>query len=168
MNVTDGSITGVEKIRFDSPRSDVTESSDKRVGWTSWMCGYRTGLLLDIDGSDDTGIDVALTSNVIASSQYGGHGETGARRINFATADRVRIPTTLGALADGPRIVELGELDRKVTVELAPEPGPDRVEFKVKDDSPRPGINPYWVRVTQSDMEKAWTSPVFVDYVHPV
>ncbi len=168
VNVTDGSITGVEKIRFDSPRSDVTESSDKRVGWTSWMCGYRTGLILDIDGSKDTGIDVALTSNVIASSQYGGHGETGARRINFAAADRLRIPTTLGALTDGPRIVELGELDRRVTVELAPEPGPDRVEFKVTDDSPRPGINPYWVRVTQSDMEKAWTSPVFVDYVAPV
>ena len=65
-------------------------------------------------------------------------------------------------------MVDLGELDRKVTVELAPEPGPERVEFTVTDESPEPGINPYWVRVTQSDMEKAWTSPVFVDYVAPV
>ncbi|MYA59573.1 MAG: DUF3604 domain-containing protein, partial [Chloroflexi bacterium] len=168
VKLTDGSISSVEKIRFDSPRSDVTETSDKRIAWTSWMCGYRTGLLLDIDGSDETEIDVALTSDVIASSQFGGHGETGARRINFAAADRLRIPTTIGALADGPRIVDLGELDRKVTVELAPEPGPDRVEFKITDASPEPGINPYWVRVTQSDMEKAWTSPVFVDYVAPV
>lgn len=163
-----GSITDAQKIRFDSPRSHVTESSETGLGWTSWTCGYRSGFVLDIDGTPDTGIEVALTSDVIASSQYGGHGETGARRINFAAADRLRIPTTLGALADGPRIVDLGELDRKVTVELAPEPGPDRVEFEVTDHSPKPGINPYWVRVTQSDMEKAWTSPVFVDYVAPV
>ncbi len=129
------------------------------------MCGYRTGLVLDLDGGPDTGIDVALSSDVIASSQYGGHGETGGRRITFANADRLRIPATLGALADGARVVELGQLDRRVTVELAPEPGPERVEFQVVDESPEPGINPYWVRVTQSDMEKAWTSPVFVDWV---
>ena len=163
-----GSINGVKKIRFDSPRSKIVEATDSRVGWESWACGYRSGLLLDVDGDDDTEIEVALSSDVIASSQYGGHGEDGARRITYATADRVRIPTTLGALADGPRVIDLGELDRKVTVELAPEPGPDRVEFRVVDNAPRPGINPYWVRVTQSDMEMAWTSPVFADYVAPV
>ena len=163
-----GSINGVDKIRFDSPRSKIVEATDSRVGWESWACGYRSGLLLDVDGDDDTEIEVALSSDVIASSQYGGHGEDGARRITYASADRVRIPTTLGALADGPRVIDLGELDRKVTVELAPEPGPDRVEFRVVDNAPRPGINPYWVRVTQSDMEMAWTSPVFVDYVAPV
>ena len=163
-----GSINGVKKIRFDSPRSKIVEATDSRVGWESWACGYRSGLLLDVDGDDDTEIEVALSSDVVASSQYGGHGEDGARRITYATADRVRIPTTLGALADGPRVIDLGELDRKVTVELAPEPGPDRVEFRVVDNAPRPGINPYWVRVTQSDMEMAWTSPVFADYVAPV
>ena len=163
-----GSITDARKIRFDSPRSHVTESSDNSLGWTSWTCGYRSGFLLDIDGNPETGIEVNVASDVIASSQFGGHGETGARRINFAAADRVRIPTTLEALADGPRVVDLGELDRKVTVELAPDPGPERVEFTVVDESPKPGINPYWVRVTQSDMEKAWTSPVFVDFVAPI
>ena len=163
-----GSIADARKIRFDSPRSHVTESSDTSLGWTSWTCGYRSGFLLDVDGTPDTGIEVSVASDVIASSQFGGHGETGARRINFAAADRVRIPTTLGALADGPRVVDLGELDRKVTVELAPDPGPERVEFTFVDESPNPGINPYWVRVNQSDMEKAWTSPVFVDYVAPI
>ena len=167
-DVGSGSIKNVEKIRFDSPRSEVTESSDSSVSWSYWGCGYTSGLLLDIDGTDETGIEVALSSDVIASSQYGDHGNDGARRITFAPADRVRIPTTLGALTDGPKRVDLGQLDRAVTVELAPEPGPERVEFSVVDDSPRPGINPYWVRVTQSDMEKAWTSPVFVDFVAPV
>ena len=155
-------------IRFDSPRAEVKKMSDSGVSWSYWGCGYTSGLSLDIDGADDTGIEVALTSDVIASSQYGDHGRDGARRITFAAADRVRIPTTLGSLADGPRRVDLGQLDRAVAVEMAPETGSERVEFSVVDDSPKPGINPYWVRVTQSDMEKAWTSPVFVDFVAPV
>ena len=163
-----GKIADIHKIRFDSPRSHIVDVTDASVSWHSWACGYRSGLLLDVEGDADTGIEVAITSDVIASSQYGGHGEEGARRITFAAADRVLIPTTLGGLADGPRVIELGELDRAVTVELAPEPGPDRVEFQFTDESPEPGINPYWVRVTQSDMEMAWTSPVFVDYVAPV
>ena len=166
--IADGTITDVQKIRFDSPRSGISESTDSNVRWNSWACGYRSGLVLGIDGASNTGIEVAISSDVIASSQYGGHGETGARRINFASADRVRIPTTLGALSDGPKVIDLSQLDRKVTVELAPEPGPDRVEFEFTDHSPEPGINPYWVRVTQSDMEMAWTSPVFVDFVAPI
>ena len=168
IKTTGGSITGVDKIRFDSPRSHITDSTDSGVSWKSWTCGYRSGLLLDVDGTPDTGIEVALTSDVIASSQYGGHGNDGARRITFATADRLHIPTTLGALADGARVINMGELDRAVTIELAPNPGPDRVEFNFTDNSPNPGINPYWVRVTQSDMEKAWTSPVFVDFIAPI
>ena len=165
VKVSDGLIKKIEKIRFDSPRSEVTESSESVVGWSYWGCGYTSGLVLDVEGTEDTGIDVALMSDVIASSQYGDHGGDGARRITFATADRVRIPTTLGSLVDGPRRVDLGQLDRAVAVEMAPEPGAERAEFSVVDDSPRPGINPYWVRVTQTDMEKAWTSPVFVDFV---
>ena len=165
VRVAEGSLIGVQKIRFDSPRSEISEETYSSVRWKSWACGYRSGLVLGIDGTPDTSIEVMLSSDVIASSQYGGHGETGARRITFSTADRVRIPTSLGALADGPRVVDMGELDRKATVELEPLPGSDRVEFEFVDESPKPGINPYWVRVTQSDMEMAWTSPVFVDYV---
>ena len=75
-------------------------------------------------------------------------------------ASRLRRQTGFGyrrlwvRLTDGPKRIDLGQLDRAVTVEMAPEPGPERVEFSVVDDLPRPGINPYWVRVTQSDMEK--------------
>ncbi len=168
VNVADGTITNVEKIRFDSPRSHLSVSTDKSVAWKSWTCGYRSGLLIDIDGTPDTAIELALTSDVIASSQYSDHGKDGARRITFATADRLHIPTTLGSLADGPKIVDLGQLDRKATIEQAPQPGPTRTEFTFTDKNPTPGINPYWVRVTQTNQEKAWTSPVFLDHIAPI
>ena len=163
-----GMISAVRKIRFDSPRSEVTESDDAAVRWHSWTCGYRSGLVLDVDGDPGTAIAATISSDTISGARYGGHGETAPQRMSFAPADRVRIRTTLGALAEGKRQIDLGMLDRKFTLEMAPEPGPDRAEFEFTDESPQPGINPYWVRVTQSDMEMAWTSPVFVDYVAPL
>ena len=163
-----GRISAVSKIRFDSPRSDVTESEETRVRWHSWTCGYRSGLLFDVDADPATAITATISSDVISGSRYGGHGESAPQRMSFAPADRVHIRSTLGALADGARKIDLGVLDRKFTLEMPPEPGPDRVEFDYTDESPQPGINPYWVRVTQSDMEMAWTSPVFVDYVAPL
>ena len=163
-----GRISGVRKIRFDSPRSEVTESEETRVRWHSWTCGYRSGLVMDVDGDPATVVTAAMSSEAISGARYGGHGESAPQRMSFAPAEGVHIRTTLGALADGKRQIDLGVLDRKFTLEMAPEPGPERVEFEFTDESPQPGINPYWVRVTQSDMEMAWTSPVFVDYVAPL
>ena len=163
-----GSVSAVRKIRFDSPRSEVTESDEDHVRWHSWTCGYRSGLVLDVDGGAATVVTAAMSSEAISGARYGGHGESAPQRMSLAPADGVHIRTTLGALASGPRKIDLGVLDRKFTLELAPEPGPERAEFEFTDESPQPGINPYWVRVTQSDMEMAWTSPVFVDYVAPL
>jgi len=62
--------------------------------------------------------------------------------------------------------MEIGGLNRRVTVSLAPAPrDAGEVEFSFVDPSPNPGINPYWVRVVQTDMEMAWSSPIYVDYV---
>ena len=61
--------------------------------------------------------------------------------------------------------IDIGLLGRKVTVSLAPEQSAtDTAEFTFTDPSPVPGVNPYWVRVAQTDMEMAWSSPIFVDY----
>jgi hypothetical protein len=40
----------------------------------------------------------------------------------------------------------------------------DTAEVTFVDPAPVPGINPYGVRIVQSDMEMAWTSPVFGEY----
>jgi hypothetical protein len=82
----------------------------------------------------------------------------------FTPVDRVRLETSLADLRNGPRVIQLGILDRRVTLGLAPEPGPEEAEFTFRDGSAVPGINAYWVRVVQMDMEMAWTSPIFVDY----
>ncbi|MGH2353166.1 MAG: hypothetical protein ACRDJN_16285, partial [Chloroflexota bacterium] len=85
-----------------------------------------------------------------------------------APAERLAFAVDRGELAGGPQTVEIGELGRRLTISLAPEPGGARTaEFTFTDELPLPGINAYWVRVVQTDMEMAWTSPVFVDIVAP-
>jgi hypothetical protein len=82
----------------------------------------------------------------------------------LSEADSVRITSTLSQLADRSARVELGHLNRSVSLDLAPEADVDRAEFTVVDDGVEPGVNPYWVKVVQQDMEMAWVSPVFADY----
>jgi len=167
VRVKGGKLSGITTLRFDSPRSHVSFSAADELDWHSWTCGYVSGVAFDLEGGPDATIEVLVSSSTITGARYGGHGEAPPQRMSFAPADRVWLEVTLTGLKSGPRVVELGILDRKLTVGLAPEPGPEEVHFSFRDPSPAPGINPYWVRVVQSDMEMAWTSPVFVDYAPP-
>jgi hypothetical protein len=162
--VRGGTLAGVETIRFDSPRSRVSSAGPGELRWQAWSCGYPNGVAFDLTGGPDARVEVLVSSSLITGARFGGHGEAVPQRMSFAQADRVRLEATLGELAEGPRGVDLGLLGRKVTLELAPESGPEQVEFGFQDASPQPGINPYWVKVVQSDMEMAWSSPIFVAY----
>lgn len=164
VRVTGGRITALGKIRFDSPRSTVTREGERGARWHAWTCGYRSGLTLDIDGGRDARVEVIVSCSAITGARFGGHGEAMPQRISFAPVDRIRLEVGLAELESGPRVIDLGILDRAISVGLAPEPGRQDVEFSLRDPSIAPGVNPYWVRVIQSDMEIAWTSPVFVDY----
>ena len=165
LRVSGGRIANVEAVRFDSPRSHVSDVTDDSLRWHAWGCGYPMGLLLDIDGGPDACVHVSSGSRVIAGAEFGAHGEWPPRRMSFADSGGASVSANLADLAEGPRELDLGGLDRKLTLSLATEPGPETTEFTFTDPDPRPGVNPYWVKVVQSDMEMAWTSPIFVDYV---
>ena len=167
VRVRGGTLAGVGTIRFDSPRSRVSTASAGEIRWQAWSCGYPNGVAFDLTGGADARIEVLVSSSLITGARFGDHGEAVPQRMSFAPADRVRFETTRRDLAEGARILDLGILGRKVTVQLVPESGPEQVEFNFQDSSPEPGINPYWLKVVQSDMEMAWSSPVFVDYAPP-
>lgn len=166
--VSGASVTGVEKLRFDSPRSSVYEVTERGLRWHSVACGYPSGVLVELDGNEAE-IDVSVSSACLSQAQFGGHGDTGpVAPASQAPAERVHLSVRLRDLQDGPRRVDLGVLNRAVTMDLAPEPGPEAVNFTFKDVQPDPGVNAYWVRVQQQDMELAWTSPIFVDFAPPI
>ena len=168
VNVVGGRINGVKKIRFDSPRSQVYDLEDDGLSWHSVTCGYRSGIILQLEEGKDVELELVINSSVITGPLYGESGITPPRRMSYAPAERVAFNVGLSDLERGPLTVEIGGLNRQVTVSLAPAPGVGgEVEFSFTDPAPKPGINPYWVRAEQTDMEMAWSSPIYIDYFPP-
>ncbi len=155
-------VANVDKIRFDSPRSRVFEVEDYGLRWYSVTCGYRSGIILDLTGENDGELELVVNTSVITGPLYGESGVNPPRRMSYAPAEKVAININLTELKKGPVTLEIGGLNRRVTMSLAPtlqEAG--EVKFSFADPSPNPGINPYWVRVVQTDMEMAWSSPIY-------
>jgi hypothetical protein len=144
--------------------ADRQQGASTHVNWHAWGCGYPMGLLIETDGADDARMDIAIASEVLTGPMYGGHGEAGPpRRVSFAPADRVSLSVDLSDLHHGPVVVPLGVLDRRLTVSLDNQPTPESVQFEFTDSGAQPGVNTYWIRVRQTDLEMAWSSPIFVD-----
>ena len=158
-------LCGVETLRFDSPRSHITEQTDQQVRWHAWGCGYPMGLELEIDAESEVQIQVAVNTRKISAPGFGGHGSGGPRRISLAQAENATLRVSHDELLKQDSVgIELGVIDCRLDISLAKRPGPPTADFEFTDDNPQPGVNPYWIRVVQSDLETGWTSPVFVDF----
>ena len=165
LRVSGRAINGVEKIRFDSPRSRVFNVTDEGVCWYSVACGYRSGIILDLPGDGDVDIECVVNTSVITGPLFGDQGIKPPRRMSYAPAEKVGFHVGTSDLENGPVTMELGPLNRRVTIDFAPEAqAAGEVSFDFTDEDAKPGINPYYVRVVQTDMEMAWSSPIFVDY----
>ena len=187
LQVVGATIASVERLRFDSPRSRVFDRTATGLRWHSVTCGYRSGVILDLaDAADDAELRLVVNTSLISRPYFGGHGDDDPGRMSYAPAENVTFSCSLRELAAGQKEIHLtapalqkhpdsgdndpapqfGQLSRKIEVSLAPAPGgPETAELTFTDPAPQPGINPYWARIVQTDMEMAWTSPVFVDYV---
>ncbi len=160
-----GSLAAAHTIRFDSPRSYLSGVTERGLRWHSVTCGYRGGVVLTITDDEQAILDLALTSSLISRPRFGAYGAAGPQILAYAPGESLACHVVLDDLAAGPQEFALGPLGRKVTVSLAPQArGPETAAFTFTDPAPQPGVNPYWVRVVQTDMEMAWSSPVFVDY----
>ena len=166
VDVADGQIGEVKTIRFDSPRSNFERISTSKLSLNGWACGYPSGIVFDLSKSTESEITVAMNSSLIVGPTFAAHGEKDSlRRMAHAPGDSVRVSGTLDQLKKGPMRVNLGHSNRSVTLDLAPEPVSDRSQFTVIDKDVQPGVNSYWVKIIQQDMEMAWISPVFADRI---
>lgn len=164
--LTGSTISAANTIRFDSPRSHLYNVTDRSLKWHSVTCGYRSGVVLALDDCENAVLELAVGTSLISRPRFGAASTSGPQILANAPAESLAASIPLRDLADGPQEFTFGPLDRKVTVSLAPqEDGPMSSTFTFTDPTPHPGVNAYWVRVTQTDMEMAWSSPVFVDFM---
>ena len=164
----DAAFGPVTRLRFDSPRSHVAEHSGTRLRWHSVTCGYRSGLVVELLGGADLEAECRVRTALITRPAYGGHGDRGPTRMSYAPAEAVAFRFAPDDVAARPRPSTWarstgGSPSRTPPPRGIPTPRASRSSIR----RPRPGLNPYWVRVVQEDQEMAWSSPIFVDYVAP-
>ena len=58
----------------------------------------------------------------------------------------------------------LDYMNRKIEIGKTPMTSLFAGEVSYTDHDIHPGVNPYWAKITQQDMEMAWVSPVFASY----
>ena len=72
---------------------------------------------------------------------------------------------TLADFQEGPLRRTGPLLEQQVVARRMPHtPAATDLAFTWRDEQPVSGVNPYWLWITQTDGEMAWTSPIYVDW----
>lgn len=137
VDVQNGRILAATNHAIDSPLDGVSYLDGESVRWRSHTCGDWDGVILDMDGNPDTQL-----------------------RFNSPT---MSFDISLSDLSGGPVTKTGNLLEQQVVVQrLSALASPWTASFEFQDIEAGPGEHAYWIWVTQSDGELAWSSPVFV------
>ena len=132
-----GRILSATGYAFDSAAEGIVERTRDRVAWRSVTSGDDDGVLLDLDAGP--GARLRFESEIAAF-------EVG-----------------LGEVVQAPWVHDAGGEGLQVRVEQAPVGRGRSCRFEYAEAVPATGgPHPYYVRVTQIDGSRAWTSPFYV------
>jgi hypothetical protein len=83
-----------------------------------------------------------------------------------APAEEITSSFRFSDLKGGPLQIDIGDLNRKLTFLRAPSENETNkiIHFDYVDYDIKPGWNAYYVKATQIDREKAWSSPIYINY----
>lgn len=137
LRLENGRLRAATPYAFDSAAEGIEAWAADGVRWKSVTSGDEDGLVLDIDG--DAGTRLLFDSPI-------------------ATMD-----LRLGELEAGPMTVEAGGVGLRVTAEFLPLGlGDYRASCTWQEDAVPDACTPYYVRLTQSDGGRAWSSPFYI------
>ncbi|HCL29217.1 MAG TPA: hypothetical protein DIC52_12375 [Candidatus Latescibacteria bacterium] len=142
LRLTAGVIRAVEGYAFDSANEGVIEQTETSVAWQSVTSGDEDGVILDVEVTSDSVLEFhsAIT--------------------DFA------VP--LAAIEQEPFVHAVGGVGLQVRVEYLPRGNGRTCRFEYEESLPSGGTaQPYYVRLTQIDGNRAWTSPFYVTRSHP-
>jgi hypothetical protein len=137
VSLTGGMIRSAEGFAFDSANEGIVEQTPTSVSWQSVTSGDEDGVILDIDGTADAIIEF---DSEIA---------------------KFRMPLT--DLAQGPYVHDAGGIGLQVRIEYLPHGSGRDVRFVYQESLPATALTqPYYVRLTQTDGNRAWSSPCYI------
>jgi hypothetical protein len=139
LRIEGAAIEAAEPYAFDGPQERLTEVTADTVAWESITVG------------DEDGVTLRLS-------------KVEGARLTFE-AGPLSFECELSEVGREAMVYEAGGIAQQVAVQRLPEGEPARqVAFEFTDPEPVEGVNAYWVRLTQDDGGRAWSSPVFVDF----
>jgi hypothetical protein len=135
--VEKGRITAAETYAFDSAAEGIQSWDGGQVRFKSVTSGDEDGLILDIEGNDQTQL-----------------------RFSSPIAE---LEVELGQLEQGPVQVDAGGVGLMVRAEYLPLGlASCQAEFTWVESQIPQQCTPYYVRLTQSDGGRAWSSPFYI------
>lgn len=138
LELKNGEIIEARGYAFDSPNERITFCNDEKVEWRSSTSGDEDGIIITIIP------------------------KRGAK-LNFNTE-----PASFSLELKGlkrQRTIHAEGLDLKIVIErLSTSTLKKDMMLDYVDNDVRRGLNTYYVRVTQADGNKAWSSPIYVNY----
>ena len=169
MDVAGGTLVGVEKC-FDLMGQRVEVTTPRRCEWhletagrnTTTPHGMTQGLVFEIEGTRDTQVHIEAEGQVIEKTL--GELSEGPHVIPLLAESERRVRETFGL-----EVADLGNLDplyhnaRKIKLHRAVPEAAWRLEHTFGDVELERGANDFTVRVTQTNGQLAWSSPVWID-----
>jgi hypothetical protein len=162
LEIEGATVAGFSTPGFDNlylERAEVDPDDSDVIRFRTETRGRRDTLLLELEGaSAATVLRIRLAPT---RENFGALPPTGRGPTEIGGAD-LRLP--FADLVDGrlERVLEVGPHTDRVTLQVVDPEGPTDVDFSFTDlVDPRPG-DYYYVRVTQLDGARAWSSPWWV------
>ena len=140
LHIKNGRILTAEEFAFDRRDEGITKISNQIIQWNSSTSGDIDGIIMEIEMDNTTVL------------------EFHSKNVNF------KCP--LFKVMDKPQKYEAEGLNSSVRLVKLKQESDYRkeIDFTYTDKNIRQGLNPYWIRVLQSDGHMAWSSPIFVNY----
>jgi hypothetical protein len=155
LRVDSGSIIDFHPMPLDRGDECFFDISDRGFKWRTYTCGGRDGASFKLD-NDETRIYITCRSTPTISA-------LGRVCSPMTQSENSIFNCSVKDLSLEPLIVDIGSVGRRVIVQKFPNVLSKEVDFRFVDEKVRVGVNPYWVRVVQSDGGTAWSSPIYVN-----
>ncbi len=141
LELSKGKILSVQTLNMFATREKITKQEERKICWDSITAGHEVGIIVDIDAPDDT-------------------------QITFKTKP-ASFTFTLKDLFEKDMHVDAGGVFQCVDVTtLHSEESVTTAEFEFKDTNfDSKNNHAYYIRMTQTDLHRAWSSPIFVEKI---